>query len=129
MLGAALAEMERAQAQERAATLNASGLPSLLSSQIHKCGGAHIFSGHEDTLVPGKHSRSSASQGSGASQKKLKELEGRLAAAERLALPGEQEAELENGECADGHRCGVRGPLSPYRDGGGTHRCARCQCV
>lgn len=95
MLGAALAETERAQAQERAATLNASGLPSPLSSQIHKCGGAHIFSGHEDTLVPGTHSRSSASQGSGASQKRLEELEGRLAAAEMLALPGEQEAELE----------------------------------
>ena len=98
VLGAALAETERAQIQERAATLDASGFPSPLSSPTHKFDGAHLFAGHEDALVPGTHLRSAAPQGSSASQKELEELGARLAAAEELAR--EQEAELKNAQMA-----------------------------
>ena len=95
VLGAALADTERAQAQERAAALDANGLPSPLSSPAHKFDGAHLFAGHEDAIVPGRHSRSAAPEGSSASQK---ELEARLAAAEERAR--EQEADLENAQMA-----------------------------
>ena len=85
VLGAALEETERAQAQRRSAALDANDLPSPLSSPAHKFDGAHLFAGHEDAVVPGAHSRSAAPQGSSANQKELEELEARLAAAEECA--------------------------------------------
>ena len=93
VLGVALAETERAQAQERAVANDANGLPSPLASPAHRFDGAHLFVGHEDAVVP-TYSRSAAPQSAGASQKELEELEARLAAAEKLAR--EQEAELES---------------------------------
>ena len=98
VLGAALAETERAQAQERAVANDANGLPSPLASPAHRFDGAHLFAGHEDAVVPGTYSRSAAPQGAGASQKELEELEARLAAAEEHAR--EQEAELESAQMA-----------------------------
>jgi len=51
MLCVGLMEMEHVVGQKRATALDASGLLSLLSSQIHKFDRAHHFAGHKDALV------------------------------------------------------------------------------
>jgi DNA repair exonuclease SbcCD ATPase subunit len=88
VLGAALAETERATRAQECRAADANGP---LSSPGHKFDGAHLFAGHEDAVVPGGHSR-------GASQKELEALEARLAAADERAQ--EREAELENAQTA-----------------------------
>lgn len=98
VLGAALEETERAQAQRRAAALDVDDLHSPLSSPTHKFDGAHLFAGHENAVVPGALSRGAAPQGGSASRKELEELEARLEAAEERAR--EQEAELETVQMA-----------------------------
>jgi DNA repair exonuclease SbcCD ATPase subunit len=87
VLGAALAETERAAQAKQRQALDADALLSPLSSPTHKFDGAHLFAGHQDAFVPWRGSR-------GASQKELEELEAKLVAAEERAR--EQEAELEN---------------------------------
>lgn len=91
VLGAALAETERATRAQESRDADVNGLRSPLSSPGHKFDGAHLFAGHEDAVVPGAHSR-------GASRKELQALEARLAAAEERAR--EQEVELENAQMA-----------------------------
>ena len=86
VLGAALAETDRAAQSQQSRASDVDGLRSPLSSPAYKFDGAHLFAGHEDAVVPGRHSR-------GANQKELQELQARLAAAEERAQ--EQEAELE----------------------------------
>lgn len=111
VLGAALAEAERAQAKEHN-NFNPdtdSGFRSPLSSASSlavttpKFDGAHFFAGHEDAIVPRKQWRGAdlvhdSGGGGGASQQELEELETKLVAAEALAQ--EREAQLEEGRIA-----------------------------
>ena len=109
VLGAALAEADRAQARERHNSMvdTDSGFRSPLSSASSlavttpKFDGAHFFAGHEDAIFPRKHSRGvdlvQDSGGGGAASQQglegLEELEARLVAAEALAQ--EREFQLE----------------------------------
>lgn len=111
VLGAALAEAERAQAKERNVSIPDmdSGFRSPLSSvsslavTTPKFDGAHFFAGHEGAIAPRKQLRGAdlvqdggggGGGGSGASQQELEELEAKLFAAE--ALVQEREAQLED---------------------------------
>jgi hypothetical protein len=112
VLGAALAEAERAQAKEHNNTIieTDSSFRSPLSSASSlvvatpKFDGAHFFAGHEDAIFPRKQSRGGADLvldgggGGGASQLELEELEAKLVAAE--ALVQEREAQLEEARIA-----------------------------
>jgi hypothetical protein len=115
VLGAALAEAERAQAKEQnnSSVLDTdSSFRSPLSSSSSlavatpKFDGAHFFAGHEDAIVPRKLWRGadlvqdSGGGGGGASQQELEELEAKLVAAEALAQ--EREAQLEDARIAAG---------------------------
>ena len=112
VLGAALAEVERAQAKEHSnSTLDSdSSFRSPLSSSSSlavttpKFDGAHFFAGHEDAIVPRKQWRGadlvqdSGGVTGGASQQELEELEAKLFAAEALAQ--ERETQLEEARIA-----------------------------
>ena len=107
VLGAALAEAERAQAKEQNVSIpdSDSGFRSPLSSvsslavTTPKFDGAHFFAGHEGAIAPRKQLRGadlvqdSSGGGGGASQQELEELEAKLFAAE--ALVQERGAQLE----------------------------------
>jgi hypothetical protein len=106
VLGAALAEADRARAKELNNSIldTDSSFRSPLSSSSSlavttpKFDGAHFFAGHEDAIVPRKQWRGAdlvqdSGVGSGASQQELEELEAKLHAAEVLAQ--ERETQLE----------------------------------
>jgi hypothetical protein len=106
VLGAVLAEAERAQAKEHNNFIpdTDSSFRSPLSSASSlvvttpKFDRAHFFAGHEDAIVPRKQLRGAdfvqdGGGGGGASQQELEELVAKLVAAE--ALVQEREAQLE----------------------------------
>jgi hypothetical protein len=103
VLGAALAEADRAQANTSMLDTDSSfrsplSSASSLAVTTPKFDGAHFFAGHEDAIVPRKQSRGAdlvqdSADGGGANQQELEELEARLVAAEALAQ--EREAQLE----------------------------------
>jgi hypothetical protein len=111
VLGAALAEAERAQTKEHSNSIldTDSSFRSPLSSSSSlavttpKFDGAHFFAGHEGAIVPRKQWRGAdlvqdSGGGGGASQQELEEFEARLVAAEALAQ--EREAQLEGARIA-----------------------------
>ena len=112
VLGAALAEAERAQTKEHSNSIldTDSSFRSPLSSSSSltvttpKFDGAHFFAGHEGAIVPRRQWRGAdlvqdgGGGGGGASQQELEELEARLVAAEALAQ--EREAQLEGARIA-----------------------------
>ncbi|KAH9959819.1 Up-regulated during septation-domain-containing protein [Russula dissimulans] len=102
VLGAALAVAERAHAKEHAvldpdSSYDQLSSPTTAAVAAPKFDGAHLFAGHEDAVVPGRHSspsRDAAARGGSASRNELEELEEKLAAADARAQ--ELEALLED---------------------------------